>query len=55
MLSETGWQNSITKFVVGFAIFSVGYLVGYYIAPAKEKVVTKTETKYVEVEGKTKT
>lgn len=55
MLSETGWQNSIAKFIVGIAIFSVGCWVGYHLAPTKEKVVTKTETKYVEVEGKTKT
>ena len=55
MLSETGWQNSIAKFVVGIAIFSVGCAVGYHLAPTKEKIVTKTETKYVEVEGKTKT
>lgn len=55
MLSETGWQNSIAKFVVGIAIFSVGCLVGYYLAPEKEKVVTKTKTEYVQVEGKTKT
>ena len=55
MLSETGWQNSIAKFVVGIAMFSVGCWVGYHFAPTKEKVVTKTETKYVEIEGKTKT
>lgn len=55
MLSETKWQNSIAKFVVGIAIFSVGCWAGYHFAPTKEKIVTKTETKYVEVEGKTKT
>ena len=55
MLSETKWYSSIAKFVVGIAIFSVGCAVGYHFAPTKEKIVTKTETKYVEVEGKTKT
>lgn len=55
MLSETKWHSSIAKFLCGILIFSVGCVVGYHFAPTKEKVVTKTETKYVEVEGKTKT
>ena len=48
--------NSFTKQCLSIILsFFVGFGVGYYFAPAKEKVVTKVETKYVQVEGKTKT
>jgi hypothetical protein len=41
--------------LIGILIFSLGCFCGYKLSPEKEKVVTKVETKYVEVEGKTKT
>ena len=49
------WQNYIVKFLIGILIFALGCFCGYKLSPVKEKVVTKVETKYVEVEGKTKT
>jgi hypothetical protein len=41
--------------LVGILIFALGCFCGYKLSPEKEKLVTKVETKYVEVEGKTKT
>ena len=55
MLSDTKWHDYILKSLPIILVFCVGFGVGYHFAPTKEKVVTKTETKYVEVEGKTKT
>ena len=55
MLSDTKWHDYILKSFPIILVFCVGFGVGYHFAPTKEKVVTKTETKYVEVEGKTKT
>ena len=49
------WQNYIVKFLIGILIFALGCFCGYKLSPVKEKLVTKVETKYVEVEGKTKT
>ena len=55
MLSDTKWHDYILKSLPIILVFCVGFGVGYHFAPTKEKVVTRTETKYVEVEGKTKT
>ena len=55
MLEEKKWLDFISKFLPIILIFLIGCGVGYNLAPTKEKIVTKTETKYVEVEGKTKT
>jgi len=49
------WQSYILKFLPIILVFFVGFGVGYYVAPHEKEVVTKYETKYVEVEGKTKT
>ena len=54
-LTDMKWQNYIVKFVIGILIFALGCFCGYKLSPEKEKLVTKVETKYVEVEGKTKT
>jgi hypothetical protein len=55
MLTDIKWQNYIVKFLIGILIFALGCFCGYKLSPVKEKLVTKVETKYVEVEGKTKT
>lgn len=55
MLSDTKWHNSIAKCFTGILIFALGCYCGYRLSPVKEKVVTQTQTKYVQVEGKTKT
>ena len=55
MLSDTKWHNSIAKCLIGILIFALGCYCGYKLSPVKEKVVTQTQTKYVQVEGKTKT
>lgn len=55
MLSEIKWQKYIPWFLIGMLIFALGCYCGYELSPVKEKVVTQTQTKYVEVEGKTKT
>ena len=55
MLSDTKWHNYIAKFLIGILIFAFGCYCGYKLSPVKEKIVTKVDTKYVEVEGKTKT
>ena len=55
MLSETRWHNYIAKCLTGILIFALGCYCGYRLSPVKEKVVTQTQTKYVQVEGKTKT
>ena len=55
MIIDMKWQNYIVKFLIGILIFALGCFCGYKLSPEKEKVVTKVETKYVEVEGKTKT
>ena len=55
MLSETRWHNYIAKCLIGILIFALGCYCGYRLSPVKEKVVTQTQTKYVQVEGKTKT
>ena len=55
MVINMKWQNYIVKFLIGILIFALGCFCGYKLSPVKEKVVTKVETKYVEVEGKTKT
>lgn len=56
---QMGWNNKwasfIKWFVIGILIFALGCFCGYKLSPVKEKLVTKVETKYVEVEGKTKT
>jgi hypothetical protein len=41
--------------LIGILVFALGFCCGYKLSPEKEKLVTKVETKYVEVEGKTKT
>ena len=48
-------SNFTKQFLIGILIFALGCFCGYKLSPVKEKVVTKVETKYVEVEGKTKT
>ena len=55
MLSDIKWHNSIAKCLTGILIFALGCYCGYRLSPVKEKVVTQTQTKYVQVEGKTKT
>lgn len=55
MLSDIRWHNYIAKFLTGILIFALGCYCGYRLSPVKEKVVTQTQTKYVQVEGKTKT
>ena len=46
-------NSFIYKSLIGILIFLFGFCCGYKAAP--EKLVTKVDTKYVEVEGKTKT
>lgn len=53
MVSDTKWHNYILRFLPIILVFCVGFGVGYHFAP--EKIVTKTKTEYVQVEGKTKT
>ena len=48
-------SNFTKQFLIGILIFALGCFCGYKLSPVKEKVVTKVETKYVEIEGKTKT
>ena len=48
-------SNFTKQFLIGILIFALGCFCGYKLSPVKEKVITKVETKYVEVEGKTKT
>ena len=55
MLSDIRWHNYITKCLICILIFVLGCYCGYRLSPVKEKVVTQTQTKYVQVEGKTKT
>ena len=56
MLSVSNkWQKYIPWFLTGILIFALGCYCGYRLSPVKEKVVTQTQTKYVQVEGKTKT
>ena len=55
MLSDIRWHNYIAKCLTGILIFALGCYCGYRLSPVKEKVVTQTQTKYVQVEGKTKT
>ena len=45
----------MSKLLPFILIFLVGCGVGYKLAPHEKEVVTKYETKYVEVEGKTQT
>ena len=49
------WVSFIKWFVIRILVFALGCFCGYKLSPEKEKLVTKVETKYVEVEGKTKT
>lgn len=49
------WSNFTKQCLIGILIFALGFCCGYKLSPVKEKLVTKVETKYVEVEGKTKT
>jgi len=57
MLGENKWANFIFKYIPFILIFCIGVAVGYHFMPVKTvtKIETKVETKYVEVEGKTKT
>ena len=48
-------NDFMKRFLPIILSFFAGFGVGYYFAPAKEKVVTQTKTEYVQVEGKTKT
>lgn len=54
---ENKWLNFIFKSIPFILVFILGCVVGYKLMPEKVVVKTevKTETKYVEVEGKTKT
>lgn len=56
---QIGQNNLCSNFtkqcLIGILIFALGFFCGYKLSPVKEKLVTKVETKYVEVEGKTKT
>lgn len=49
------WTNFTKRCLIGILIFALGCFCGYKLSPVKEKLVTKVETKYVEIDGKTKT
>lgn len=57
MFGDNKWLNYIFKYIPFILIFVAGLAVGYWCMPTKTvtKYETKVETKYVEVEGKTKT
>lgn len=49
------WTDFTRRCLIGILIFVLGCFCGYKLSPVKEKLVTKVDTKYVEIDGKTKT